>query len=363
MIIVTLSVTLNIISITEGEISLKDAKSEETSNLVESCTEELLLKARFDDNYEGGIIDLLYGQCIITINKETSCNGGGSGEVEDEELYEYSIISNDDIVISTNADILLDNSYIHADRNFDIDFDNELFADLITVRNRFRANDNTTIHSDVTAKRIDLSGGSNIIGNQTLDNNIDQLDLPNIDLAPYIQHAQDNGEYYNNSQFFFNSGEIKPVGGIMYVDGWITVINGGNMEGCFIANRGILILGDTTIQPVHNYPTLVSETRNVSLSGNSSAEGLIYAPAGHIEKSGNGYFNGQFFTGREFRLNGTIGEINFIKSIPYPPGEVCTTTIWDTTIISTYKDHTKTVKLELEKNGEEIQVNNMEEID
>lgn len=290
---------------------------------------------------------------------------------DEDDIWNYAVIAQDDINISSPTDINFENGILHAKDDFFMEYNNNLYANHIYVRDRMQFGQNVTIHSDTTAKRYDIYGGGTITGQQNTQNNIPHQDFPDIDINAYKEYAQDNGEYYTRN-FYIDSGEgYTPNGGVLYTTRNIYMTNGGNFNGCFIAKNQIYVESGSVVKATNGFPALISERRNVGIYEGGSVEGLIYAPNGFIEKIGPGYIKGQYFAKKDFNLYNNIDNIEFVKSEillpgeePEEPEEPCDPiSLWDVTVISTYEDYTKTVTLELERSGQHINILNMEELD
>lgn len=69
---VSLSVALSvsILSIGEGQMSLSTKKGQQVFYLAESCIEDSLEQIKNNNNYNGGSFNIFDGSCTININKQ-----------------------------------------------------------------------------------------------------------------------------------------------------------------------------------------------------------------------------------------------------------------------------------------------------
>ncbi len=69
-VILTIGISVSLLSISEGQMSLAEKKKEETLDFVEGCLAEILLKLN-EDNTVATEVTLPEGSCSVTINSHS----------------------------------------------------------------------------------------------------------------------------------------------------------------------------------------------------------------------------------------------------------------------------------------------------
>ncbi len=133
------------------------------------------------------------------------------------------------------------------------------------------------------------------------------VDLPELDDEAFLTHAQENDYYYNGNQTInrswltsdilrrtgvnVNNSEtiVAPQGGVLYVNGNVSIASDMRVEGMVIATGNITIGGAATINNITPYPGLVSIDGNIVLGGGANGptvNGWIYAMNGNVTAGG-----------------------------------------------------------------------------
>ena len=138
-----------------------------------------------------------------------------------------------------------------------------------------------------TSSSVTVSGSQNQNWTQTVS-------FPTVDFSYYQTIATTNGYYYNSDQTF-SSGTLpgSPGGGVIYVNGNVTIQGTQNVTACIIATGNITIQksGSTyprvTVNEYTNYPALM--TQNGSIAFTSTGNGEAYLTATGLVYSGNNF--------------------------------------------------------------------------
>lgn len=69
VVVVAVATTVALLSIGEAQSALSLSKGEGTLHFVEGCSEDALLKARANSNYNGGTIARPEGTCSVSVSK------------------------------------------------------------------------------------------------------------------------------------------------------------------------------------------------------------------------------------------------------------------------------------------------------
>lgn len=142
--------------------------------------------------------------------------------------------------------------------------------------------------------------------------------IPDIDLTPYYNHALANGQVYNSSQTL--SGDFTPPGGIMWVNGTLSLAGNATYNGSFIATGDMSVSGDGAVNNTNSYPTLVSRDGDMSFTGQKSVQGLIYVKTGDYQQTGGNTHEGQLIVKGNIDKGGNSDVIVYSRSTIIPPG-------------------------------------------
>lgn len=166
------------------------------------------------------------------------------------------------------------------------------------------------------------------------------IQLPALNLTSYYQTALANGQVVgssitiNNKQTWPNVASIP--GGILWVNGTLTVKGGGNLNynGCIIATGGITLNGSTSQTQVGNLPAFISRDGSIEMNGSQDLNGLIYA-GGDIRMNGSGTLDGAIMSGGNILFNGSANiTVNYVNANP----DGTTQTTQDHVIITAWQD-------------------------
>jgi hypothetical protein len=177
------------------------------------------------------------------------------------------------------------------------------------------------INGNTRAPSYSISGSSSITGTRTTGS-VSPVTIPTIDLTPYLNWANSHGEYYSGNVTI--NSDRAPNGGVMYVNGNISVSGNCTLTGCFIATGSISISGSGNQVQVNNYPAFISQNSSISISGSKSLQGLIYTPVGSVSYSGGGGLQGAIIAGGGVSMSGNVGIFQFTNPTPVPPGSGAT---------------------------------------
>ena len=143
--------------------------------------------------------------------------------------------------------------------------------------------------------------------------------IPQIDLTPYYNHAVANGEVRSGKVTINSDYVVK--GGVMWIDGSLTISGTANVTGCFIATGDIDITGSGNQIKVAGYPSFVSRDGDIKIAGSGNWHGLMYARLGDIDFTGGGTVTGSIICGGDFKKAGGSTVFAYEKSTPVAPGE------------------------------------------
>lgn len=233
--------------------------------------------------------------------------------------YGFTILSGGDLNWAGNSDVIMTNGNLHSNGSY-------------------LANGVNTIHGNVeSCIGISLVGGAVITGTgkapvisggtigTRVTNAVPIVSVPNIDLTPYYNAALANGQVFSGTKTI--SGTVSPPGGIMWVNGTLSLGN-GTFNGCFIATGAIDMQtsgNDTiTLNKVNRYPLLASRDGSITVKQVKllTFSGLIYAKTGSFDKQGNGdvIAKGAIIAAGNVTKNGGWSAFIYDDPTPVPPG-------------------------------------------
>jgi hypothetical protein len=249
----------------------------------------------------------------------TNWSSGGTTNGLSTNAFDYAICAGGTLSWAGNADMQMSNGWMHCNAGYS-------------------ANGNNTIRGNVSSSvSIGMVGGAEItgtgeapvisgggIGNPVIAT-VPLVPIPIIDLTPYYNAALANGQVFTGTKSL--SGTVTPSGGIMWVNGDIS-IGDGLYTGCFIATGDISIGGGNAsaeFVKVNQYPVMASRDGDISVQGGKQSllafNGLIYCKTGGFNKQGNGNVQGRgsIIAAGGVSKNGGWSGMLYENSTPVPP--------------------------------------------
>jgi hypothetical protein len=270
----------------------------------------------------------LYGSATATVKVDiqncpsTTTNGAPLPGVDP---FGFAILSGGDLGWAGNSDMELSNGWMHCNGSY--------VANGINI-----VKGNVASHLGITmigAASITGIGQAPVIQGggitQPVQATVPLVSVPNIDLTPYYNAALANDQVYGSGKIL--SGNVSPPGGVMWVNGSMTVGN-GEYTGCFIATGPIEMktTGNNTItfNKVNNYPVLASRDGSITVKQAKTLtfNGLIYCKTGSFDKQGNGdvFGTGAIIAAGNVSKNGGWSGMLYSDPTPIPPGGANTST-------------------------------------
>jgi hypothetical protein len=167
-------------------------------------------------------------------------------------------------------------------------------------------------------KAPSIVGGSKITGTQLVAA-VSSVAIPDIDLAPYYQCADKAQPRQVYSGKVTISSGFTPPGGVMWVDGELSIPN-GRFTGCFIATGDIKCNADS-VTATNGYPILISRDKDVSMQSQTDARGLIYTKTGDVKWTGGGRLTGSIICAGNVQKGGNSDlTMMYGDSTPATPG-------------------------------------------
>jgi len=249
--------------------------------------------------------------------------------------YGFSILAGGNLGWMGNSDMVMSNGWMHCNGAYS--------ANGINIA---RGNVESCVGiSMVGGATITGYGKAPVISGGTIGTSmvasVPLVAIPDIDLSPYYNAALANGQVYGSRSL---SGNVTPPGGIMWINGSLSLGN-GDYTGCFIATGGIELKttgnGCITNTAVNRYPALVSRdgTILVKQAKTWSFTGLIYCKTGSFDKQGNGdvFGAGAIIAAGDVTKNGGWSGMIWSDPTPIAPNQPLAN-IRDRVVITAWQD-------------------------
>ena len=193
---------------------------------------------------------------------------------------------------------------------------------------------NNTVKGSLTAPSLDLHKKATITGGTTTTS-MDAIAIPDVDLTPYFNWAQQNSEVHTGG--FSTTTDYTPAGGVMYVVGDVSISSWAVIHGSIIATGNISVSGHVQIIPTDFVFAMASETGNINNTSSSTIKGLVYAKNGNYKQTANGTLEGQLIVGGTVQKGGNSDFVLFQRNVPSPPGGTTTTPTQSLPLISAWQ--------------------------
>ncbi len=242
-------------------------------------------------------------------------SGSPAVEVDWSSMSNYTVVAGGEITW-TGASQFTGGGLLHSNAKF-LRSGNGYIEGDVTSSTQFHTKGNAGgIDGDVSAPII--SGKTaKILGTKTVAA-VPLVTIPDIDLTPYATEAAANGEYFTGNVSMNSSRTIN--GGVMFVDGDLTISGNDHFTGSFICTGTLSISGNGSLTAVSGYPALASRDGDVKFSGQKNVTGLIYVKSGDYEQTGGNTLNGQIIVKGDIKKAGNSMVGLFMNSPPTIPG-------------------------------------------
>jgi cytoskeletal protein CcmA (bactofilin family) len=261
----------------------------------------------------------------ILVDDENAGSGGviDPTDYSSMEGFNYAVLSGGDFNFGGSGSVL--GAKLHSNSALTIRGDADANID-ISSSVKIKTG-NVTVEGSLTALDVDTHPKADILGGYT-ETSVPPVGIPDIDLTPYLSWAKRNGEVHNG---FSTSSSYTPAGGVLWVNGDVTIDSHAVINGSIIATGNIYISGDVDIDPTTTTFAMASRDGNIINTSSGTLNGLIYAKTGNYSQTANGILNGQLMVNGTIKKGGNSDIINYVRSVPTPPGlpgSITPTTAW-----------------------------------
>ena len=177
----------------------------------------------------------------------------------------------------------------------------------------FKGNGTITIYGTVKAPVISVNGTDAI--RTKVITAVDVIPFPEIDLAPYYQIAEANGQVFSSQSPNGTADWGAIPGGVKWINGTLTQNGSLSWQGCVIATGNIRFNGTISQTRIGDLPAIISRDGEIRVNGAHTVNGLVYSK-GDLTWNGAGTINGAILVGGNLTFNGTYGNIAYVYSEP-----------------------------------------------
>jgi hypothetical protein len=262
-----------------------------------------------------------YGKITETVILDVKNITDSASSAPLNDIWQYAIVSGGDMTWTGSGTMNIGGGKIHTNGKYKHTGSSVLNGNLSSCI-RIWCTGSTQINGNTATPIYKGSAPANITGTITIGA-VPIINIQNIDLTPYYNYALAHGEVYDGNKRI-STGEVKPNGGIMWINGNLRMSTSDNMIGCFIATGDVDITGSGDQIKVGDFPAIISRDGDIDISGSGKFHGLIYAKNGDFDKSGSGDVTGSIICAGEFDKSGSWSAMTYENSKPLPPGETAT---------------------------------------
>ncbi|NQT93989.1 MAG: hypothetical protein HQ559_14605 [Lentisphaerae bacterium] len=238
----------------------------------------------------------------------------------DETAFEYAMICGGTLTFRGCGNLSSTNGAVRLHANGLMDVRGNASTDVsIESSTKIKIGNNKTIDGDVTAPDLQYNPGKVTITGTASEEPVPLVPIPDIDLTPYYNWANDHGEVHNG--FSFSGASYTPNGGILWVNGDVHISSHAVINGSIIATGDVNISGAADVNPSISAFGLVSRDGDIQNTSSGTIEGLIYTKTGDYSHTANGMVNGQIIIKGNIDKAGTSDALVYSSVVPIPPGD------------------------------------------
>ena len=260
---------------------------------------------------------------VVKMDVKNFNPGGGSSSSSSTSpptasgVFLCAIMAAGNLTCSGNSTLNTGNGAVHANGTMTMSGNQMITSPTVSSSVGITMSGNSKITGSVSAPYVTFSGNSTVSGTKTIGA-VATKTIPSIDLTPYYNVAVANGTYYSSSKTYSGNTALEPAGGVMWINGTLTVSGNVTMKGCFIATGNITLSGNGAQTKVNLYPAVVSRDGSITVSGNASYNGLIYSKTSY-SGSGNGQIKGSIISQGDITTSGNFSALVYENSTPVDP--------------------------------------------
>jgi hypothetical protein len=247
--------------------------------------------------------------------------GGGSSAPAnpiDGDAFDYAIVCGGSFRFAGCGSISSTNgrTRIHSNGELTIAGDAQADVDLSSSA-KIKVKSPKDIDGSLTAPVLDVHHKANIADGES-EEPVAQVEIPEIDLTPWANYAQDNGTYFDQGSWTPPSHPYTPPGGVVYVTGDASITH--DFNGTIIANGKVKLSGQADINAEGTF-AVVSRDGKVDNTSSGTIKGTIYCMTGDYKQTANGRHEGQLIVAGDISKGGNSDVVVFKQALLTPPGD------------------------------------------
>ena len=244
---------------------------------------------------------------------------GNYGSLINSEAFEYGMVAGGTLDFRGCGNISTTGGAIRAHVNGVMDIRGDAGANLdISSSTKIKISNNVTVDGDVTAPDLFYNPARVTVTGAATEESVPLVTVPNIDLTPYYNWAEDHGEVYS-SMTIDSDTTLAPNGGVIWVEGDLVITGDVDIQGSIIATGNIHITGNGDITAPGTF-ALASRDGNITITTSGDIEGLVYTKTGDLDMTSNGSVTGQLVVAGDLKKSGVSDVFVYEKTIPGAPG-------------------------------------------
>lgn len=260
------------------------------------------------------------GEAEVLVDDENAGSGGTTPfpDYSSMEGFDYAVLSGGTFNFRGCGTV----SGIKMHSNSSLDIRGSAGSNLDISSSVAISTGNVTINGSLTAPDVSTHKKATITGGTT-ETSVPPVTIPDIDLTPYYNWAQKNGEVHSG---FSTSSSYTPVGGVLWVNGDVQISSHAVINGSIIATGNIHISGDADISPTTTAFAMASRDGDITHTSSGTINGLVYVKTGDYSQTANGELVGQLIVNGTIKKGGNSDIINYVRSVPTDPDPSAGTT-------------------------------------
>ncbi len=262
----------------------------------------------------------------ILVDDENADSGGSTPATDYSSMegFNYAILSGGTFDFGGVGAVTSTGGVARLHSNSPIDIRGSANTEVsISSHTTISIGNNKTIQGDVTTPDPDWNPNKVTITGAATKQSVPPVEVPDIDLTPYFNWAQQHGEVHNG---FSTSSSYTPAGGVLWVNGDVTISSHAVINGSIIATGNITINGAVDINSTTTTFAVASRNGNIKNTSSGTLTGLVYAKTGDYSQTANGTLIGQLIVNGTIKKGGNSDIVIYKRSVPTPPGGAGSTT-------------------------------------
>jgi hypothetical protein len=258
----------------------------------------------------------------ILVDDENAGSGGNTpADYSNMEGFNYAILSGGTFDFGGSGTVGTIGAKLHSNSPLNNKGSAKTEVD-ISSHTTISIGNNKTITGDVTTPDPDWTTSKITITGTATTKAVPAVTIPDIDLTPYFLWAKKNKQVYSSGDTL----PQNPAGGVIWVDGDLTLSSGGSINGSIIATGDIHISGGSSMD-VSSTTTafaLASRDGDVTITTSGTLKGLVYVKNGDYSQTANGRLEGQLIVNGNIKKGGNSDIVFFKRSVPSDPDPAST---------------------------------------